>query len=511
MAEGQTQSSAHLAGGAGLQEEGGANQVSAYCKELLMRGGEEFSFEELRAERLNLRTQQQLDERLRRLAQVKEQLSQELEYKRKMLLLRRSQQAQSDSASSFTVYDESAAARPAGKSPNELHDDVFLRPDERRSVLQVQHPPPDHQRGTAEDLRTQVVSQKPANKPREKLSPIEETSSLSAGDCSPLQEDMDQDQDMNQVQDQDQAAGGGPVDPCDPDLRRRLLDLSDVTSSPDFHSESRPLPAVEERASVQLGGVSFLVYCRVLQRGSVSVYRGVSVSSERSVVLSVDGGRVPWDFHQFLRLKRSSPDPDRLPQVSCFLFQDGCITLYTSPPRHAFTEVCVSSEASAACKAVSLLQLVSQLQSCRLLHLDLHPQVLTCCPSGSRPLPDWVFPVDWSSSVDLDLQEVTEVQQLPSAQNYISQGLLAPGAPPHLVDLVGLAETVHLLLTGRQLVAVRDGAGWAAERFDRAEPSEASLSEDVWAAFFRSLLNAGGRSPESVLSELTQQLSELYL
>lgn len=114
---------------------------------------------------------------------------------------------------------------------------------------------------------------------------------------------------------------------------------------------------------------------------------------------------------------------------------------------------------------------------------------------------------------------------------------------------MGVAETVHLLLTNSRMVAVKDEGGWTAERFsedkpryrpsspavqpsaslpvDRAQPLPSSPAQvhdpsDVssclhsvlhsrkWTSFFRTLLNAGGRSSLSVLSELQEQLSALF-
>ncbi|KAM4522424.1 uncharacterized protein bub1ba isoform 2-T2 [Odontesthes bonariensis] len=610
------QSRDHLKTEACLQEEGGANQWSAYCKDELMRGGEELSFEELRAERSNQKKKKKkkmMEEKLTCLKDEEKQLCQELEKKKKY------QNTTADTDSGLPP----AAARPAGNteaSSDGLQDDVFLHSGESGLCVEIQFPPRPgagvpselsqnsnldqtlngHQSDASQELQTQLdsstptVSRKPASKNREKLSPIEETSveagslnspgGLSGGDVDPPEQhqldqeqhqldqdqhqldqeqhqlDQDQhqlDQDQHQLDqeqhqldqeqhqldqeqhqldqeqhqldqdqhqlDQDQhqldqeqeeaehtaSSIAGGVDPGHLDIRRRLLELCDVTSSPDLHSEPRPLPAVEEHSCLDLGAVVLYIFDRVVDGGSFSVFKGASENT--FVFIKVDSCPVPWDFHQFNRLKKNSSAAEGLPLISCFLFEDGCITVYAPPPGYSLTELteCVSCELTAGFTAISLLRLISELHSCKLLHAALRPGVLSCCGIGFR-VSNWVFPLDWSRSVDLDLQQdVTSVQQLPSAEAYVSLGLLEPTAPPHLVDLVGVAETVHLLLTRSRMVPVRDADGWTAERFSGDEPCD--LHTSMWRRFFHSLLNAGGRSAPAVLTELTEQLASLFL
>ncbi|XP_028253775.1 uncharacterized protein bub1ba [Parambassis ranga] len=508
------QRGAQLSGGEGPQETGAANQRSSYCKDQLMRGEEELSFEELRAERYNQRRQRDNQDKLTHLTELKQQLSLELEERKKLLL--QSQQlpqhacalvGDSDRPAAFFQIHESrsAAARPAGRTPSdELLHSGSLPPDERGLSVKIQYPgQPGHQGATAERLQTRPA----ASKDKETLSPIQEASveaaslgALSAGSCGPLQGERE-------GVDGIPVCAGGAVSPCDPDLRRRLLDQSDVTSSPDFHSESCPLPAVEEHSCLYLGGEIYFIHSKTVAEGSFSIFKGVT--EDQCVLIKVDSCTVPWDFYQFMRLKKNWSAVDGLPLISCFLFLDGCVTVYTTPPNHMFTELmrCAPAEL-AGYRARGLLRLVSQLHSCRLLHAALQPSILTRCYIGFQ-VSDCVIPVDWSSSVDLDLQpEVSSVQRLPSAQSYINLGLLEPSAPPQLVDLVGVAESVHLLLTGSRMVLRRDPGGWMVEGFSGDEPCD--LHTRMWRRFFYSLLNAAGRSSLCVLSELEEQLSTLY-
>ncbi|XP_037541146.1 uncharacterized protein bub1ba [Nematolebias whitei] len=420
------QSEMHATGGAWHHDGGVVNQYGSFSEELLMIAGEELSYEELRAERYSQQKQHEMEEKMRRLKDEEERLGQELEEKKRLLKLRASQKVLNSgepaAAASFQVYNESAPARPAGSSEassDELQDDVFLHPEDRGVSVKVRFPPQTggpgvpsglcqtsdriqsglgdtntesdplnqtcagEQGGTTEDLQTQPGCQKTVSKSGKVLSPIEEASSeagsltslggLATESSSPLNQ-----QQLDQSREEMDHTASPPVDPCSPDVRRRLLERCDITSCPDLFSEPRPLPDVAENSVLDLGGSTFSIHSRCLDRSSFSIFRGETESEH--VLLKVDSCSVPWDFYQFHRLKKSSAAADKLPHVSCFLFLDGCVTVYTSPPDHMLTELTgCNSEASVCRRVLALLHLVLQLHSCGLLHAALQPSTLTSC------------------------------------------------------------------------------------------------------------------------------------
>ncbi|KAK2855793.1 hypothetical protein Q5P01_004528 [Channa striata] len=462
-----------LSRGARLQEQCGA-VMSGYCNGLVMGEGLEFSFEELQAEKYFKCRDGEMDENLRHLKQLREHLTQKLEDKNRLLLVRRMQQQVFPEASSSQRSDPTVP--PAAASFQFINQQFLVS---RAVSLRVNSLRP------SPSLDPPQILQRPVSKVPEKLSPIQETSvetnslsslgGLSAETCSPLEE-----QDQEQT---DQASSS------DTKLQQMLPQCFSRNSfnTGDLHSEPGPLPAVEENGCLQLGGELYLIFSRVVDGGSFSVYNGAT--EDVYVLIKVDSCSVPWDFHQFTRLKKSLSSTDGLPLISCFQFVDGCFIVYTTPPDHMFTGLADRgpSELSVGHKAISLLKLVSQLHSCRLVHATLQPQILTCSRRGFLS-PYWVFPVDWSSSVDLDFQQdVGSVRELPSAQTYINLGLLELTAPPQLQDDSG---------EGRQRLVSSD--------------VQCDMFSRMWKKVFRSLLNADGQSSQSVVLELHEQLLTLY-
>ncbi|XP_051908648.1 mitotic checkpoint serine/threonine-protein kinase BUB1 beta isoform X2 [Hippocampus zosterae] len=283
--------------------------------------------------------------------------------------------------------------------------------------------------------------------------------------------------------------GAGSADP-----RGGLLEPCDVTSWPNFHQETRPLPDIREHGSLRLGGEIYRTRSRLLQESDVLAYEGSQ--DNHSVIIKVDRRPLAWDFYMFGHLSRNAAAGEP-PLVRCHRFRDGCVTVYVAPPSHVFSELSerLPSEDSAAAAARSLLNLTSAVHAGGVAHPVLRPETLISChPAAASARFDWLFPLDWRAAA-----EAREDEEL------VRVGLLGAGAPPQLVDLVGVAQMLHLLLTKRRMVPVRDARGWTAEGFQQA--TAGARTGSLWCDAFRSLLNADADSWAAVTSELSERLS----
>ncbi|XP_051953958.1 mitotic checkpoint serine/threonine-protein kinase BUB1 beta isoform X2 [Xyrauchen texanus] len=292
------------------------------------------------------------------------------------------------------------------------------------------------------------------------------------------------------------------VDVCSAEVRIRLLHQMDVTSFSNFHRESGLLPAACGDEDLNLGG-EMLYYRSKL--GKLKDYTLYS-SSTGTVVLKVDSSAVPWDFFisSKLRARLSSEghDSSDVP-VSCYAYENGCITLWSVPSGVTIQDILaepVAHRYRVPLVVIQLLEMLKRSHSCHVVHGGLMAETLYLYGSGFLAL-------DFSHSVDLELQTEVQAQDLPSAQIYIEQGLLPAIASPYQVDLLSVAEIVHVLLFNRPMKVVRRNSGWS---LDEAPESHHSPVEPVWTEVFHIILNPGDASVELILSDVLRKVRNCF-
>ncbi|XP_016105194.1 mitotic checkpoint serine/threonine-protein kinase BUB1 beta-like isoform X3 [Sinocyclocheilus grahami] len=332
-----------------------------------------------------------------------------------------------------------------------------------------------------------------ASAEEKKLSPILEISQEWGGTFSHNSMKRLKEPEISRAADTPEEAVTESEDVCGLSVRSRLFHQADVTSFSNFQRKTGRLPDTSGDDLCLDGEV--LVYC-----GKMETLKDFTLycSDTAAVFLKVDWSGVPWDFfiRSQLRSRRSRDEPDADVQICCYVFENGCMTLWRIP--HGDTLQDLLAEPSAAddvsLLVVLLLELVKQFHSCRVVHGGLKPESLYFYLSGITAL-------DFSNSVDLQLQtDVTTAQALPSAQKYIQQGLLSPSASPYQVDLIGVAEVVHMLLFNRPMKVKQENSAWS---LDEGSGSQHSVPvEPLWKDFFRMILNPEQKSSELVLSEL---------
>ncbi|KAL2082441.1 hypothetical protein ACEWY4_022259 [Coilia grayii] len=302
---------------------------------------------------------------------------------------------------------------------------------------------------------------------------------------------------------QDSPTENQSADPCSVDVKRRLLQKVDFRTIPNLHREARPLPS--NILGLQLGAQE--LYYLIKMPNLPNHYH--LPPEESCMVLKVDRCPVPWDAYICSQLKARLPaDTEQyfLDETSCFLFEDGCVTLWKMP--HDTTLAALTAgepnEHAVGHLALRLVEMVRRMHTCHLVHGALRPHTLIYYPSRttSDPGRGVVMPIDFSSSLDLKLHpEVKSVASLSIAADLLSQGLLSPTSSPYQLDLLGIAETVHLMLFGRPLDVVKTEAGWRLA--DSAEMRDA-----VWPRFFQEILNCDERSTVAVLTTLQEDLKD---
>ncbi|XP_051511548.1 mitotic checkpoint serine/threonine-protein kinase BUB1 beta-like isoform X2 [Myxocyprinus asiaticus] len=293
------------------------------------------------------------------------------------------------------------------------------------------------------------------------------------------------------------------VDVCSAEVRIGLLHQTDVTSSSNFHRESGLLPATCGDEDLNLGGEMLFYRSKLGKLKDYTLYS----SSTGTVVLKVDSSAVPWDFFigSKLRARLSSEGHGSSDvHISCYVYENGCITLWSVPSGVTVQDILaepVAHRYRVPLVVIQLLEMLKQSHSCHVIHGGLKAETLYLYGSGFLAL-------DFSHSVDLELQtEVQTAQDLPSAQIYIEQGLLLPIASPYQVDLLSVAEIVHMLLFNRPMKVVRRNSGWS---LDEDSESHHSPVEPVWKEIFHNILNPGDASIELILSDLLSKVRNCF-
>ncbi|XP_074951347.1 mitotic checkpoint serine/threonine-protein kinase BUB1 beta isoform X4 [Phalacrocorax aristotelis] len=306
--------------------------------------------------------------------------------------------------------------------------------------------------------------------------------------------------------------------------RKKLLDPmpESLAASLDFHLETGALPVMELEKDVELGNET---YCIKWEYWTNEEYKMVFVIpanfpqlDAKGFAIKVYSQPVPWDFYITLQLQErlnSDFDQSFSENCSCYLYQDGCAILHRDINRFTLGDVirgCKSiAEEVILLVVYNLLGVVEKLHRAEIVHGDLSPEVFflgdrICDPFANDEMTRALKIVDFSHSLDLRLQSrVSLPNSFPISRTPHGQQLLAKSSLPYQVDLVGIADIVHLMLFGDHVQVYQENSIWKI----RQNVSKTADS-DFWSKLFERILNADGKSTVPLLRELREEISDMF-
>ncbi|XP_075281406.1 mitotic checkpoint serine/threonine-protein kinase BUB1 beta isoform X2 [Opisthocomus hoazin] len=288
--------------------------------------------------------------------------------------------------------------------------------------------------------------------------------------------------------------------------RKKLLDPmpESLTASPDFHLETGALPVMECQKDVELGNETYCIKWEYWTNEEYKMFFAIPANfpqlDAKGFAIKVYSQPVPWDFYITLQLQeRLNTDFDQSfsENCSCYLYKDGCALLHRDINRFTLGDVIRGrksiTEEVILLVVYNLLGVVEKLHRAEIVHGDLSPEVFflgdrICDPFANDEMTRALKIVDFSHSLDLRLQSrVSLPNSFPICQTPHGQQLLAKSSLPYQVDLVGIADIVHLMLFGDHVQVYQENSIWKI-----SQNLSKTVDSDFWRKLFGRILNADG-------------------
>ncbi|XP_069773227.1 mitotic checkpoint serine/threonine-protein kinase BUB1 beta isoform X2 [Narcine bancroftii] len=312
-----------------------------------------------------------------------------------------------------------------------------------------------------------------------------------------------------------------PDNPWDIEVRKQLLLSLEIPLSQlqEFHVQKGLVPTFEVGRELNLGSETFIIK-QVVEHEECQVFYGSDTSLTTSkAIIKVYSHRVPWDFYinQQLKMRLGSEFNKYFSKnLSCYLFDNGCVTVDQDENSETLKDQFLMwesvPEVLIVYRTLNLLDLVEQLHTAEIVHGGISPETLflgpwintrtPMCPNGDNS----VKLMDFAYSLDMRLQaDVSSFTGFPTVHSIPNKQLPLECTSAYQIDLLGIADTVHVLLFGGHLDAFKKGSLWI------LSPTSYRLEflfMKEWSIFFEKILNAGNEPSILTLNSLRQTMRE---
>ncbi|XP_072284388.1 mitotic checkpoint serine/threonine-protein kinase BUB1 beta isoform X2 [Pyxicephalus adspersus] len=302
--------------------------------------------------------------------------------------------------------------------------------------------------------------------------------------------------------------------------RNLLLPKNELLTSEHIHWEAGQMPPFEDQEEIHFGGETYQLRSKVSIGESsnllIATLSDLEMESITGVVLKMDSQPVPWDFYITQQLtERLGEDFDSyfLKQNDNYIFQDGCVTIYKDVSRFTIQDLLEDqktlTEEIIILFTYNLLSLLEKLHSVEMIYGGLRMETLVLDNkifdlSSCTELNGCIKPTDFYHSMDMRLCPTLTSRAFPIAQTEYGQQVLAGQNSPYQVDLLGIANVVHLMIFNECLQVLHEDSAW---KIRKEIPR--LWRRELWGSFFTKILNTDSKSSAHVLKELKDEMEQL--